>query len=85
MLETAEKLKGLEIYTPDGVFVGIVSEVIVDIAGMRADSLYVQEGNPVLVDADVSIAIPMRWVGSVGDIIILNTFPKKVTAEGVNG
>lgn len=85
MLETAEKLKGLEIYTPDGVFVGIVSEIIVDIAGMRADSLYVYDANPALVDENVSIAIPMRWVAGVGDVIILNTFPERVTAEGVDG
>lgn len=85
MLDTAEGMRGLEIYTPDGIFVGVVSEIIVDLEDMRADSLFVADANPVLVDGDVSVAIPMRWVASVGDVILLNTFPKRVTAAGVTG
>ncbi|MDY0223977.1 MAG: PRC-barrel domain-containing protein [Candidatus Methanomethylophilaceae archaeon] len=78
MLETADNLKGLEIYTPNGVFVGVVDEIILNISEMKAESLFVNSANPALVDDNVSIAIPMRWVQSVGDIIILNAFPERV-------
>ncbi|MCK9322725.1 MAG: PRC-barrel domain-containing protein [Candidatus Methanomethylophilaceae archaeon] len=78
MLETADNLKGLEIYTPNGVFVGVVDEIILNVSEMKAESLFVNSANPALVDDNVSIAIPMRWVQSVGDIIILNAFPERV-------
>jgi len=71
-------MKGLEIYTPDGIFLGVVDDVIIDITGLRADSLYVERASPVLVDEGVAVAIPFRWIQSVGDIIILSHFPSRV-------
>ena len=78
MLETADNIKGLEIYAPNGIFVGVVDEIILNISEMKAESLFVSSANPALVDDDISIAIPMRWIQSVGDIIILNAFPDRV-------
>jgi sporulation protein YlmC with PRC-barrel domain len=75
MLETVNNIKGLEIYTPSGIFVGVVDEVIIDIAEMGANGLFVADANPALVDENVSINIPLRWVQSIGDVIILNRFP----------
>jgi sporulation protein YlmC with PRC-barrel domain len=75
MLETINNVKGLEIYTPAGIFVGVVDEVIIDISEMGASGLFVSEANPKLVDEKVSISIPIRWIQSVGDVIILNRFP----------
>jgi len=80
MLETTENLKGLEIYTPAGMFLGTVDEIIMNIPDMTADGLFVSEGNPALIDKNVSIIVPLRWVQSVGDVIILNTFPERVCA-----
>ncbi|MDR3075571.1 MAG: PRC-barrel domain-containing protein [Candidatus Methanoplasma sp.] len=78
MLERISDVKGLEIYTPSGILVGIVDEVIIDIAKMAADALFVADANPVLADEKVSISIPLRWVQSIGDVIILNRFPNEV-------
>ena len=77
MLETLSDLKGLEIYTPGGIFVGVVDEVVIDIPKMAAVGLYVADANPSLVDENVAISIPFRWVQSIGDIIILNRFPNE--------
>ena len=34
MLETISNIKGLEIYTPEGIFVGVVDEVVIDLSTM---------------------------------------------------
>ena len=77
MLENIGNIKGLEIYTPEGIFVGIADEVVIDISGMGVKGLFVADANPVLVEEDVSINIPLRWVQSIGDVIILNRFPNE--------
>jgi sporulation protein YlmC with PRC-barrel domain len=82
MLETINNNKGLEIYTPGGIFVGVVDEVIISIQNMGVDGLFVADANPVLVDESVSISIPMRWVQSIGDVVILNRFPNERISSG---
>ena len=78
MLEEVTSLIGLQIYTNFGVFVGVVGNVIVDIKKHTADSFFVEETNPTLVEASRSITIPYRWVQHVGDIILLKHFPERV-------
>lgn len=82
MLEGLEEIKGLEIYTPKGLFVGIVDEVLVDIPGMRVDGLFVADANPALVEENTSISIPFRWIQSIGDVIILSRFPDERIGPG---
>jgi len=77
MLETIGNLKGLEIYTPGGIFVGVVDEVVIEFSKMTVNGLYVADANPALADENVAINIPFRWVQSIGDIIILNRFPNE--------
>jgi Uncharacterized conserved protein len=77
MDEKISKIKGLEIYTPKGIFVGIVDEVILNIPQRRVEGLFVSDANPYLADETVSISIPFRWVQSIGDVIILNRFPEE--------
>jgi len=82
MLENINNIKGLEIYTPGGIFVGVVDEVVINISEMSVSGLFVADANPVLVDENVSINIPMRWIQSIGDIIILNRFShERISSE----
>lgn len=81
MLETVSNIIGLEIYTPDGLFVGVVDEVTIDLPTMGTYGLYVEVANPALVDEGVSISIPFSWIRGIGDAVILRTFPARVTAE----
>lgn len=78
MLEEVTSLLGLQIYTNFGVFVGVVNNIIVDIKKHQAESIYIDETNPALVEASRSITIPYRWVQNVGDIILLKHFPEHV-------
>ena len=82
MLESLGCIKGLEIYTPGGIFVGAVDDLVIDIAEMRVNGLFVADANPALVDENVSINIPIRWIQSIGDVIILNRFPDERITSG---
>lgn len=79
MLEEARNLIGLEVYTPSGIFVGIVNNLVMDLRNNKVNGLFLEESNPAVADNGVSLNIPFRWVQSVGDIIILKVFPDRVT------
>ena len=81
MLEEAGNLIGLEVYTPDGIFVGIVNNLVIDLAGNKVDGIFLEETNPARVDHGISVNIPFRWVQSVGDVIILRVFPDRVSFD----
>ncbi len=74
---------GLEIYTSNAFLVGSVKDVILDTEEYAVSGLYVQHPNPRLVEGSTNIAVPYRWVKSVGDIIVLRFFPKYIrTGKG---
>jgi len=79
MLEEAGNLIGLEVYTPDGIFIGIVNNLVMDLENNKADGIFLDSSSPVVVDHGVPVNIPFRWIQSVGDIIILRVFPERVT------
>ena len=82
MLEEISKIKDLEVYAPNGYFVGYADKYVMDPANKCISGILVQDPSPVLVDAGVTIKIPYRWVQAIGDVIILNTFPKRVHHDG---
>jgi sporulation protein YlmC with PRC-barrel domain len=71
----------LPVYTRDGIYIGHVRNVILDMDEKRVSSLLVTNTNPVLVEGTVDVAVPYRWVNAIGDIIILSHFPQKVTTK----
>ena len=78
MLEEVSEMIGLQVYTNSGIFLGNVSNVIVDVAAANIDGLFVTDTNPLLVEDSKSVAVPYRWIQSIGDIVILGYFPKRV-------
>lgn len=82
MLEELANVKGLEIYSPDGLFVGKADKIVLDVANRRVSGIFVENPSPVLADDGVSIKIPYRWVQSIGDVIILKAFPKHIFKDG---
>ena len=82
MLEEISKIKDLEVYAPNGFFVGYADNYVLDPANKCISGIVIQDPSPVLVDAGVTIKIPYRWVQSIGDVIILNTFPTRVHRDG---
>lgn len=82
MLEEISKIEGLEIYSPNGIFVGYADKYVIDPEDKRVTGIFMESASPVVADADVSIKIPYRWVQSIGDVIILKTFPEYVYKDG---
>ena len=78
MLTTISDLIGLSVYTEGSIHVGTVSDVIIDTETYCVDSIFVDKPNPLLVEGSIAIGIPFRWIGAVGDIILLNHFPKYI-------
>ena len=78
MLEEITQLIGLHVYTNNGVFLGGISNVIIDVATNKTESIYVDNTNPALVESGRPVTVPFRWIQSVGDIIILKHFPSRV-------
>jgi len=39
------------------------------------------ETNPLLVEGSRAVSVPYRWVQSVGDIVVLRYFPKRVSLK----
>ncbi len=68
----------LPVYTRQGKYVGHIRNVFLDMDEKRVSSLLVTNTNPAIVEGTVDVAVPYRWVNSVGDIVILSYFPDKV-------
>jgi sporulation protein YlmC with PRC-barrel domain len=81
MLEEASELMGLQVYTSNGIFLGSVNNLVIDLDNKRVDGLFISDTNPLLVEESRAVNVPFRWIQSVGDIIILKYFPKRVTAK----
>ena len=81
MLEELSELIGLQVYTNNGTFLGNVNNLVVNVDDGQVEGVFVQETNPLLVEGSMAISIPYRWVQSVGDIVILRYFPKRVSVK----
>ena len=81
MLEEASELIGLQVYTSNGIFLGNVNNLVIDLENKRVDGLFVSETNPLLVEESRAVNVPFRWIQSVGDIILLKYFPMRVTTK----
>jgi len=68
----------LPVYTRNGLYVGNVKNVIIDLEKRRVSSLLLTNTNPSIVENSVDVAVPYRWVNAVGDIVILSYFPDKI-------
>jgi len=71
----------LPVYTREGIYVGHVKNVFLDIDEKRVSSLLVTNTNPSLVEGSIDVSVPYRWVNAVGDIVILSNFPDKVATK----
>jgi sporulation protein YlmC with PRC-barrel domain len=71
----------LPVYTRGGIYVGHVRNIFIDMDQKRVNSILVTNTNPSLVEGTVDVAVPYRWVNSVGDIVILSHFPDRVATR----
>lgn len=68
-------------YTNNGVFLGNVNNLVVDVENGNVDGVFIGETNPLLVEGSRAVSVPYRWIQSVGDIVILRYFPKRVSVK----
>ena len=78
MLTEVYDLYNLEVYTQKGIYLGRISEIILDTDRNEIYELILSETNPVVVEESRSIGVPYRWVQSVSEIIVLKYFPGKI-------
>jgi sporulation protein YlmC with PRC-barrel domain len=69
-------LVGREVYSNNGVFVGEVEDLRLDMDAERVTGLALGEINRELfgsqVDGAKGVLIPYRWVRAVGDVVLIN-------------
>jgi len=80
MLEEISEIMGMQVYTPEGVYLGNVDNLVMDMEECSINGIFIRDTNPLLVDESISINIPYRWIQAIGDVVILRYFPKRVTA-----
>ncbi|MEF8852676.1 MAG: PRC-barrel domain-containing protein [Haloarculaceae archaeon] len=75
-------LVGREVYTKNGVFVGEVEDLRLDMDRQSVTGLALREVNDELFDAEVrssrGVILPYRWVQAVGDIVIINDIVERL-------
>jgi sporulation protein YlmC with PRC-barrel domain len=69
-------LVGREVYSNNGVFVGEVADVRLDLDTEVVNGLALSELNPQLFSEDLTgekgVIVPYRWVRAVGDVVLVN-------------
>jgi sporulation protein YlmC with PRC-barrel domain len=80
-IEEVTSFLKLPVYTRQGKYVGHVRNIFLDMDEKKVSSLLVTNTNPAIVEGTVDVAVPYRWVNSIGDIVILSYFPDKVVTN----
>ena len=69
------QLSGLQVYLPNGRLLGVVHDAVVEHASLPCTHLFVKDTPDDLVEGSIHVAVPWRWVRSIGDVVILRWFP----------
>ena len=75
-------LVGREVYSKNGVFVGEVEDIRLDLDRQTVTGLALHQLNNELFDAEVQgargVILPYRWVQAVGDVVIANDIVERL-------
>ncbi|MBX0323420.1 PRC-barrel domain-containing protein [Halomicroarcula sp. F13] len=75
-------LVGREVYSKNGVFVGEVEDIRLDLDHEAVTGLALHQLNNELFGADArssrGVIVPYRWVQAVGDVIIVNDIVERL-------
>ncbi|MEZ3114892.1 PRC-barrel domain-containing protein [Halobaculum sp. MBLA0147] len=78
-------LVGREVYSNNGVFVGKVEDVRLDLHEEAVTGIALGELNDELFGARVGpregVMVPYRWVRAVGDVILINDVVERLRSE----
>ncbi len=74
--EEITSLVGREVYSNNGVFVGEIEDIQLDLSARSVTGLALAELNHELFGGDIGrstgVVIPYRWVRAVGDVVLIN-------------
>jgi len=75
-------LVGREVYTNNGVFLGEVEDIRLDLEGEEVTGLALHELNRELFAQESAnargVIVPYRWVQSVGDVVVVNDIAERI-------
>jgi len=71
----------LQVYTSQGIFLGTVSNLVVEVDDNKVQGLFINNTNPLLVEGSKAVNVPYRWISAIGDVVILKYFPKRVAVK----
>ena len=75
-------LVGREVYSNNGVFVGEIEDIRLDLDQHAVTGLALHQLNGELFDAETrssrGVIIPYRWVQAVGDVVIVNDIVERL-------
>ncbi len=75
-------LVGREVYSNNGVFVGEIEDLRLNLGEQAVTGLALGGLNPELFGEDVhashGVILPYRWVRSVGDVVLVNDIVERV-------
>ena len=78
-------LVGREVYSNNGVFVGEIEDIQLDLQRGAVTGLALGGINRDLFDARVSgsegVIVPYRWVRAVGDVVLVNDVVERLTEQ----
>lgn len=78
-------LVGREVYTNNGVYVGEVEDLRLDLEGEAVTGLALNEVNETIFEGIVGrrqgVLVPYRWVRSVGDIVLISDTVERVGGD----
>lgn len=72
MQSEVSTLFGLNVYTDRGIYIGKVSDVVLEVSERKVSGLAVSKLNPDMFDTSKpGVVIPYRWVTAVGDVVLI--------------
>ena len=79
-------LVGREVYSKNGVYVGEVEDVRLDLDGERVTGLAINRVSDDLFGDRVKgargVMVPYRWVMAVGDVVLINDAVERLPTTG---
>lgn len=78
-------LVGREVYSNNGVYVGEVEDVQLDIDSRNVTGLALTELNHELFESQLDghrgVMVPYRWVRAVGDVVLINDAVERLRTQ----
>jgi sporulation protein YlmC with PRC-barrel domain len=79
-------LVGREVYSNNGVFVGEIEDLRLDLEDELVTGLALGDVNSELLGSRISgsegVIVPYRWVRAVGDVVLINDVVERISDPG---